>query len=239
MNGTDDKNGEGIRLNKYLADSGLCSRRAADKLIEEGRVLVNGRLPELGQKVYSGDIVTADGKKVGGSSKKVVLAYNKPVGIECTSDPENKDNIIKAVGYPERVYTIGRLDKNSCGLILLTNDGELAYRISKADERHQKEYNVVIDTPLTPEFIKKMESGVEILGKKTAPARIYPKSEKSFNIVLIQGMNRQIRRMCEECGAKVRHLKRVRIMGLRLGDLETGKYRVLSDAEVEMLYRQS
>ena len=228
-----------MRLNKYLSEAGVCSRRAADKLIEEGRVTVDGVIAGLGTKVLDNSKVLLDGKTVKAESKKVVIAYNKPVGIECTSDRSNKDNIIDAVGYPERVYTIGRLDKNSCGLILLTNDGELAFRISKAGERHQKEYNVVIDRPLDDDFIKKMEAGVEILGKKTAPVRIYPKSEKSFNIVLIQGMNRQIRRMCEECGAKVRHLKRVRIMGLRLGDLEAGKYRQLTDEEVEMLYRQS
>ena len=228
-----------MRLNKYLSEAGVCSRRAADKLIEEGRVTVDGVTAGLGTKVLDNSKVLLVGKPVKAESKKVVIAYNKPVGIECTSDRSNKDNIIDAVGYPERVYTIGRLDKNSCGLILLTNDGELAFRISKAGERHQKEYNVVIDRPLDDDFIKKMEAGVEILGKKTAPVRIYPKSEKSFNIVLIQGMNRQIRRMCEECGAKVRHLKRVRIMGLRLGDLEAGKYRLLTDEEVEMLYRQS
>ena len=232
-------NESGIRLNKYLSEAGVCSRRAADELISEGRVYVDGVKATVGTRVFPGSMVKLDGKEVENKAKKVVLAYNKPVGIECTSDRSNKDNIIDAVGYPERIYTIGRLDKNSCGLILLTNDGDLAYRISKADDRHQKEYNVVIDRPIDADFIKKMEEGVEILGKKTAPARVYPKSEKSFNIVLIQGMNRQIRRMCEECGAKVRHLKRVRIMGLRLGDLEVGKYRILTDDEVAMLYRQS
>ena len=235
----DSNENKGIRLNKYLSEAGICSRRAADALIEEGKVFVDGKKAEVGTRVFPSSKVVVDGHKVEIKAKKVVLAYNKPVGIECTSDRSNKDNIIDAVGYPERVYTIGRLDKNSCGLILLTNDGDLAYRISKADERHQKEYNVVIDRPIDDAFIKKMEDGVEILGKKTAPARVYPKSDKSFNIVLIQGMNRQIRRMCEECGAKVRHLKRVRIMGLRLGDLEPGKYRVLTDDEVDMLYRQS
>ena len=235
----DNNDNKGLRLNKYLSEAGICSRRAADALIEEGKVFVDGKKAEVGTRVFPSCKVVVDGKPVEIKAKKVVLAYNKPVGIECTSDRTNKDNIIDAVGYPERVYTIGRLDKNSCGLILLTNDGDLAYRISKADERHQKEYNVVIDRPIDDVFVKKMEGGVEILGKKTAPARVYPKSDKSFNIILIQGMNRQIRRMCEECGAKVRHLKRVRIMGLRLGDLEPGKYRVLTDDEVDMLYRQS
>lgn len=235
----DVEKNNGIRLNKYLGEAGICSRRAADSLIEEGRVTVDGVTASMGCRVFPGSRVCVDGREAVIKTKKVVIAYNKPVGIECTSDRSNKDNIIDAVGYPERVYTIGRLDKNSCGLILLTNDGELAYRISKAGEKHQKEYNVVIDRPVDDEFIKKMEGGVAILGKKTAPVRIYPKSEKSFNIVLIQGMNRQIRRMCEECGAKVRHLKRVRIMGLKLGDLESGKYRLLNDEETEMLYRQS
>ncbi len=228
-----------IRLNKYLSEAGVCSRREADRLIEGGRVTVDGAVAGLGTKAGKNSVVMVDGKRVGLVTKKVVLAYNKPLGIECTSDADNKDNIITAVGYPERVYTIGRLDKNSCGLILLTNDGELAYRISKADEKHEKEYHVVVDRPVDDNFIKKMEEGVEILGKKTAPARVYRKSEKSFNIVIIQGMNRQIRRMCEECGAKVRFLKRIRVMSIKLGELETGKYRELSEEEVNRLYKET
>ena len=232
------EDGELIRLNKYLSEAGICSRREADRLIDGGRVTVDGVVAGLGTKAGKNSVVLVDGKRVGLVTKKVVLAYNKPLGIECTSDTENKDNIITAVGYPERVYTIGRLDKNSCGLILLTNDGELAYRISKADEKHEKEYHVVVDRPVDDNFIRKMEEGVMILGKKTAPARVYRKSDKSFNIVIIQGMNRQIRRMCEECGAKVRFLKRIRVMSIKLGELETGKYRELSDDEVERLYRE-
>lgn len=227
---------EGIRLNKYLSESGVCSRREADRLIEEGRVLINGSVPEVGTRVMPGDAVTVNGKPVKPASKKVVLAFNKPVGVECTSDHGTKNNIIDAVGYPERVYTIGRLDKNSCGLILLTNDGELAYLVSKADDRHEKEYHVVVDGIVDDAFVKKMTGGVEILGKTTAPCRIFKKSDNSFNIVLTQGMNRQIRRMCEECGRKVKFLKRVRVMNIRLGDLEKGKYRVLGDEEVKKLY---
>jgi 23S rRNA pseudouridine2604 synthase len=227
---------EGVRINKYLSEAGFCSRREADRLIAEGKVLIDGRLPEIGTRVMPGQSVTVDGKKLHIADKKVVIAYNKPIGIECTSDSENKDNIISAVNYPVRLYTVGRLDKNSCGLILLTNDGELANLISKAGENHEKEYYVRVDKPITKEFIEGMKRGVPILDKVTAPCKIFPKGENCFTIVLIQGLNRQIRRMCEYFGLKVRFLKRVRVMNISLGDLKPGEYRELSAEEIQKLY---
>ncbi len=227
---------EGVRINKYLSEAGFCSRREADRLIAEGKVLIDGRLPEIGTRVMPGQSVTVDGKKLHIADKKVVIAYNKPIGIECTSDSENKDNIISAVNYPVRLYTVGRLDKNSCGLILLTNDGELANLISKAGENHEKEYYVRVDKPITKEFIEGMKRGVPILDKVTAPCKIFPKGENCFTIVLIQGLNRQIRRMCEYFGLKVRLLKRVRVMNISLGDLKPGEYRELSAEEIQKLY---
>jgi 23S rRNA pseudouridine2604 synthase len=227
---------EGVRINKYLSEAGFCSRREADRLIAEGKVLIDGKLPEIGTRVMPGQSVTVDGKKLHIADKKVVIAYNKPIGIECTSDSENKDNIISAVNYPVRLYTVGRLDKNSCGLILLTNDGELANLISKAGENHEKEYYVRVDKPVTKEFIEGMKRGVPILDKVTAPCKIFPKGENCFTIVLIQGLNRQIRRMCEYFGLKVRFLKRVRVMNISLGDLKPGEYRELSAEEIQKLY---
>jgi 23S rRNA pseudouridine2604 synthase len=227
---------EGVRINKYLSEAGFCSRREADRLIAEGKVLIDGKLPEIGTRVMPGQSVTVDGKKLHIADKKVVIAYNKPIGIECTSDSENKDNIISAVNYPVRLYTVGRLDKNSCGLILLTNDGELANLISKAGENHEKEYYVRVDKPITKEFIEGMKRGVPILDKVTAPCKIFPKGENCFTIVLIQGLNRQIRRMCEYFGLKVRFLKRVRVMNISLGDLKPGEYRELSAEEIQKLY---
>jgi 23S rRNA pseudouridine2604 synthase len=227
---------EGVRINKYLSEAGFCSRREADRLIAEGKVLIDGKLPEIGTRVMPGQTVTVDGKKLHIADKKVVIAYNKPIGIECTSDSENKDNIISAVNYPVRLYTVGRLDKNSCGLILLTNDGELANLISKAGENHEKEYYVRVDKPITKEFIEGMKRGVPILDKVTAPCKIFPKGENCFTIVLIQGLNRQIRRMCEYFGLKVRFLKRVRVMNISLGDLKPGEYRELSAEEIQKLY---
>jgi 23S rRNA pseudouridine2604 synthase len=227
---------EGVRINKYLSEAGFCSRREADRLIAEGKVLIDGKLPEIGTRVMPGQSVTVDGKKLHIADKKVVIAYNKPIGIECTSDSENKDNIISAVNYPVRLYTVGRLDKNSCGLILLTNDGELANLISKAGENHEKEYYVRVDKPVTKEFIEGMKRGVPILDKVTAPCEIFPKGENCFTIVLIQGLNRQIRRMCEYFGLKVRFLKRVRVMNISLGDLKPGEYRELSAEEIQKLY---
>ncbi len=228
---------DSIRINKFLSEAGFCSRREADRLIEAGEVEIDGVTADLGSRVSPDQKVTCRGKELKAVDKKVIIAYNKPVGVECTSDESNKDNIIKAVNYPARLYTVGRLDKNSSGLIFLTNNGELANNISKAGEKHEKEYFVRVDKPVTDEFIKKMSEGVPVLNKITAPCRIYKKSENSFNIVLIQGLNRQIRRMCEYMGYRVTFLKRIRIMNVRLGDLKTGEYRELTPEEVRGLSR--
>lgn len=227
-----------MRLNRYLSDAGVCSRRGADKLIEAGKVYVDGKKAEIGTVITEGQKVYVDGKMVEGGNEKVVIAYNKPIGIECTADRENKDNIIDAVNYPTRLFTIGRLDKNSCGLILLTNDGELANQISKAGEGHEKEYYVRVDRPISDEVLRGMEKGVPILGRITAPCKIRRKSENCFTIVLIQGLNRQIRRMCEYYDFRVRYLKRVRVMNISLGNIEPGKYRRLTQAEINELYKK-
>lgn len=224
-----------VRINKFLSEAGYCSRREADKLIEAGLVTIDGETAVPGSRVEHGQTVKCRGQVLKLETRKVVIAYNKPIGIECTSDESNKDNIIKAVNYPLRLFTVGRLDKNSSGLIFLTNDGELANNISKAGEGHEKEYHVRVDKPITEEFIKKMSQGVPVLDKITAPCRIYPKSDNSFNIILIQGLNRQIRRMCEYMGYRVTFLKRIRIMNVTLGDLKPGEYRELTSEEIKGL----
>lgn len=224
-----------VRINKFLSESGVCSRRAADGLIEAGRVKINGITCEMGSKVLPDDVVTVDGKVIDSAAKRVVIAYNKPIGIECTSDPANKDNIIKAINYPTRLFSVGRLDKNSCGLILLTNDGDLANDITKANNQHEKEYFVRVNKPVTDEFIKKMSSGVPVLDKITAPCKIKKINDNAFTIILIQGLNRQIRRMCEYLDYRVTFLKRVRVMNINLGTLEIGKYRELTVDEIKGL----
>ena len=205
------------RLNKYIADSGYCSRREADRLISEGRVRLEGRVGALGDRVLPGMDVTVDGKRLSGEGEKVYLLLNKPMGIVCTADPREPMNVVDYLAYPRRVFPVGRLDKDSEGLLLLTNDGEIVNRILRAAGGHEKEYEVRIDRPVTPEFVQQMSRGVPILDTVTLPCRVRRTGERSFNIVLVQGLNRQIRRMCEALGANVTHLRRVRIMNLRLG----------------------
>lgn len=228
---------DGIRLNKYLGDAGVCSRREADRLIEEGVIAVDGTTASVGTRVLPGQSVTMRGKAVSLTKKddKVVLAFHKPRGVECTSDRSNPDNIIDYIKYNKRIYTIGRLDKNSSGLILLTNDGDLANKIAKAGENHEKEYLVRVDKPLTKEFLYRMANGLPILGKKTAPCRVQQIGECFFRIVLIQGMNRQIRRMCEYLEYRVVALKRVRVMNILLGELPSGEYREVTPKELAEL----
>lgn len=228
---------DGIRINKYLSDAGICSRRDADKLVEDGVVTVDGTVATIGTRVREGQIVKVRDRvaQLAKKDDKVVLAFHKPRGVECTADRSNPDNIIDYIHYSKRIYTIGRLDKNSSGLILLTNDGELANRISKAGENHEKEYLVRVDKPLTPEFLHRMAEGVPVLGKKTAPCKIQQIGECFFRIVLIQGMNRQIRRMCEYLEYRVVALKRVRVMNILLGDLPSGKYREITPKELAEL----
>ena len=233
-------NETGIRLNKFLSDAGFCSRRQADKLVEEGKVLVDGKIALLGTRVFQGQKVTCEGKEINTNQNDelVLIALNKPRGIECTSNLSVKNNIIDFVNYPKRVYPIGRLDKDSQGLILLTNDGSLVNRILKGSNDHEKEYEVVVDKPITDEFIRQMEKGVEILDTITKPCKVKRISKCKFKIIITQGLNRQIRRMCEALGYKVRELKRIRIMNIYLGNLKIGEYKNVSKAEYKELLEQ-
>ena len=224
-----------MRLNKFLSETGLCSRREADQWIEAGRVSVNGTVAQLGTQVIEGDAVLLDGKPLGTKPQRVYLALNKPIGIECTTDRSVPDNIVDFVRHSERVFPIGRLDKDSEGLILLTNDGDIVNRVLRAEHEHEKEYIVSVDRPLTPEFLEGMASGVPILDTVTNPCRVTQVGRNTFRIVLTQGLNRQIRRMCEHFDYTVRRLQRVRIMHIQLGNLPVGKWRNLTTAEVQPL----
>lgn len=234
MSGTDS---EGIRLNKYIASSGLCSRREADALIENGKVTINGVIAVQGSKVLAGDIVEVNGRKVTPEDDMVYIAFNKPLGITCTTDRRDPSNIIDYIGFDDRIFPVGRLDKNSSGLILLTNDGSIVNKLLRAENGHEKEYLVTVNRPYDKAFIKSMESGVPVLGQLTLPCKIKPAGEKTFKIILHQGLNRQIRRMCEYLGYKVTKLKRIRFMNIMLGDLETGKWRYLTPAEKKELLK--
>ncbi|MBR1821491.1 MAG: pseudouridine synthase [Clostridia bacterium] len=233
-----DNQQPGVRLNKYMAESGYCSRREADRLIAEGRVKVDGRVGALGDRVLPGMAVTVDGQPLSGESEKVYILLNKPRGIVCTADPREPMNVVDYIGLPTRIFPVGRLDKDSEGLLLLTSDGEIVNRMLRAAGGHEKEYEVTIDRPVTAEFAKKMMAGVPILDTVTLPCRLRRTGERSFNIVLVQGLNRQIRRMCEAMGANVTHLRRVRIMNLRLGKLQPGQWRELTEGELKELMAQ-
>lgn len=224
---------QGIRINKYLSEVGYCSRRAADKLIDQGRITINGVVPELGTKVMDGDIVGVDGEAVGQPLNSFVyLALNKPVGIVCTTDSGvEKDNIIDFINYPKRIFPIGRLDKPSEGLIFLTNDGDIVNKILRASNQHEKEYVVTVNQPITKEFIERMRNGIPILDTVTRKCRVKQTHKNTFTIVLTQGLNRQIRRMCEYLGYRVVRLKRTRIMNVKL-DIAVGKWRHLSNQEL-------
>jgi len=224
------------RLNKYLSEAGYCSRRAADKLIDEGRVTINGVVPEMGTKVVQGDTVKVDGKTILNNAKKrTYIAFNKPVGIVCTTDSGvEKDNIIDYINYPSRIFPIGRLDKDSEGLILLTDDGDIVNKILRASNNHEKEYIVTVDKPISQTFVQRMSSGVPILETVTKECKVQKLSTYEFKIVLTQGLNRQIRRMCEYLNYEVQSLKRTRIMNIHLKS-EVGSYRDLTDLEMETL----
>lgn len=229
---------EGTRINKYLSEIGYCSRRAADKLIEEGRVTINGKVPEMGTKIVPSDEVCVDGKPVQEPKEDFVyLAFHKPVGIVCTTDTRReKNNIIDYINYPVRIFPIGRLDKPSEGLILLTNDGDIVNKILRARNNHEKEYIVTVDKPITPDFVKRMSNGIPILGTITRKCTVEKIGRNEFRIILTQGLNRQIRRMCEYLGYNVTQLKRIRIMNIGL-DLPVGKWRNLTKQELEELNR--
>ena len=226
------------RINKYLSEIGYCSRRAADKLIEEGRVLINNAPPEMGVKINSSDEIKIDGKLIKETNKKFIyLAFNKPVGIVCTTDTRfEKNNIIEYINYPERIFPIGRLDKPSEGLILLTNDGDIVNKILRSRNHHEKEYLVEVNKPIDEHFINKMSNGVPILDTTTKNCIVERISKFRFKIILTQGLNRQIRRMCEYLDYKVVKLKRIRIMNISL-DIPLGKYRELSDNEFNELQK--
>ena len=229
---------EPIRINKYLSEIGYCSRREADKLIAAGRVQVNGRKIEMGTKVTPKDRVTVDGVAMNSQRKKpVYLAFNKPVGIVCTTDTRvEKNNIIDFINYPSRIFPIGRLDKPSEGLIFLTNDGDIVNKILRAHNKHEKEYVVQVNKSITAEFIKKMQNGIPILGTVTRKCWVKQTLKQEFRIVLTQGLNRQIRRMCEYLGYRVTNLKRVRIMNVSL-DTEVGHWRHLTAKEIQDIQR--
>jgi len=225
------------RLNKFIADSGYCSRRQADELISLGRVKVDGRIGTLGDQVTSGTRVEVDGHILSGHSDAVYLALYKPRGIVCTTDVREPMNVVSYLNYPKRVFPIGRLDKDSEGLLLLTSDGDIVNRMLRAAGGHEKEYRVWVDKPVTPEFLKKMSSGVPILDRVTLPCRVRKIGNNCFSIILVQGLNRQIRRMCEYLGYNVTRLMRLRVMNIRLGDMQPGNYRELTEEELAVLFR--
>ena len=231
---------EKIRINKFLSDAGVCSRREADRLLEAGRITVDGTVAECGQQVDDNNIICIDGSKISNDKPEdILIAFNKPVGIVCTTtNKQGNNNIVDYIGYSERIYPIGRLDKESDGLILLTNNGEITDRILRSVNGHEKEYIVKVNKNITKDFLDKMSAGVYLkeLNVKTKQCRIYKVNSNTFRIVLTQGLNRQIRRMCQELGYKVEKLTRIRVMNIELGDLACGEYRVVEGAEKEKLY---
>ncbi|TPE46342.1 23S rRNA pseudouridine(2604) synthase RluF [Pontibacter mangrovi] len=229
---------EPIRLNKFISDSGYCSRREADKMIEQGRVTVNGKRPEVGAKVTAKDKVRVDGNLLEVDAvEPVYLLLNKPPGIETTTDTSQKDNIISFTNYPERIFPVGRLDKDSEGLIILTNNGDIVNKILRAGNKHEKEYIVTVDKPISQDFVERMSSGVSILGVNTKKCFVEQLGPNKFRIILTQGMNRQIRRMCEALGYEVQTLQRTRIMHLSLSKISLGQWRNMTDAEVTEMMR--
>lgn len=229
-----------IRINKFLSKYGYCSRRHGDELIKKGLVFINNEVATLGSTVSENDKVfikdNLNFKKINQTIKPIYIAFNKPLGITCTTCKKDKSNIIDFINYKERIFPIGRLDKNSYGLILLTNDGDIVNKILRSENNHEKEYLVKVDKPLTPYFINKMKSGVIILGQKTKPCKIIQLDEFSFKITLTQGLNRQIRRMCDQLNFKVTSLKRIRILNIKLGNLKIGEYRHLTNLELNKLF---
>lgn len=227
-----------MRINKFLSEAGVTSRRGADKWIEAGRVVINGEVAELGSKVEDGDLVEVDGKPVTVEEQLVYLMLNKPVGITSTTERHVAGNVVDFVNHPLRIFHIGRLDKDSDGLLLLTNDGDIVNEILREEYGHEKEYIVTVDRPITDQFIKEMEQGVPILDTVTKPCKVKKLGARKFNITLTQGLNRQIRRMCTALGYHVVSLRRMRIMNLTLGDLPVGQWRDLTDAERDGLFKE-
>ena len=230
---------EEIRINKYLSDIGYCSRRQADKLIEEGKITIDGEVCSMGRKVMGTEDIRVEGRKVHSTKKEgtfTLIAFNKPVGIVCTSEKREKDNIIDFINYPTRIYPIGRLDKNSEGLILLTDNGDIVNKMMRSGNKHEKEYIVSVNKDITDEFLNKMRNGVPILDTVTRKCTVTRLSKRKFKIILTQGLNRQIRRMCEALDYRVTYLKRVRVLNIELGDLKTGEYRDVTEEERTKLF---
>ena len=216
---------EPMRLNKYLSDSGFCSRREADRLVEQGKVVIDGEVAQLGQKVIPGQNIVIDGKPLKREEERILIAFNKPRGIVCTTSKKDKDNIVDYLNYGKRIYPIGRLDKDSEGLILLTNKGDIVDKILRGSNYHEKEYVVTVNKKITKEFVEGMEAGVPILDTVARPCKLHVVNDRTFRIIISQGLNRQIRRMCEYFGYHVQTLKRVRIMNIQLNHLKVGTYR--------------
>ena len=227
---------EPVRLNKYLSEAGVCSRREADRLIESGKVTVDGVRAQTGMRVTPGQTVKVGRKVVSKQDEMIVLAVNKPRGIVCTEERRERNSIVRFLNYPVRVTYVGRLDKDSRGLLLMTNNGDIINKMMRAANYHEKEYKVTVDQEITPEFIRQMSSGVPILDTVTRPCRVEKIGKYTFSIILTQGLNRQIRRMCEALGYQVKDLVRVRVMNIRLGSLREGEYRKVTDEELEELY---
>lgn len=229
---------EPVRLNKYLSEAGVCSRREADKLIESGAVTIDGVGAKMGTKVIPGQVVRVGKKVVSKQDEMVVLAVNKPVGIVCTEEKRERNSIVRFLDYPIRITYIGRLDKDSRGLLLMTNNGDIINKMMRAGNAHEKEYKVTVDKAITNDFLQQMASGVAILDTVTRPCQVRKIGKYTFSIILTQGLNRQIRRMCEALGYQVKDLQRTRIMNIELGNLKEGEYRKLTDEELNQLYEQ-
>jgi len=228
-------NNNSINLNKFISSTGICSRREAEKYIIDGKVTINGKPTQLGNRVFDGDLVKVNGQLLKAKPKTFYIAYNKPIGIVCTTDSKERDNIVNAIGHPERLFPIGRLDKPSQGLIFLTNDGDIVNKILRAGNNHQKEYVVSVNQPITPDFLQKMSNGIPMLGTVTKKCLVEQVNKNTFKIILTQGLNRQIRRMCEYLNYEVAKLKRTRIMNVGLGKLAEGAWRDLTDDEMSQI----
>jgi 23S rRNA pseudouridine2604 synthase len=228
---------QGIQINKYISNAGFCSRREADKLVEEARVTINDDLALSASRVMAGDIVAIDGEKLKSNQRPIYIALNKPVGVTSTTDASDKSNIIRFMNHPKRIFPVGRLDKDSEGLILLTNNGDIVNKILRSSNNNEKEYLVTVDKEITYEMIRQMSVGIRILNEVTKPCFVRQEGQRRFRIILKQGLNRQIRRMCDELGYKVKSLKRIRIMHIQLANLAVGKWRYLTPAEMDQLER--
>ncbi len=228
---------QGIQINKYISNAGFCSRREADKLVEDARVTINDDLALSASRVMAGDIVAIDGEKLKSNQRPIYIALNKPVGVTSTTDDSDKSNIIRFMNHPKRIFPVGRLDKDSEGLILLTNNGDIVNKILRSSNNNEKEYLVTVDKEITYEMIRQMGVGIRILNEVTKPCFVRQEGQRRFRIILKQGLNRQIRRMCDELGYKVKSLKRIRIMHIQLANLAVGKWRYLTPPEMDQLER--